>query len=67
MMQPTSSSWPLWLPNDNPLSLVRYVRPAEVARHVQLPGRSGESRVARLRAVYATLAAKEIGLSLIHI
>ena len=43
------------------LALVRYVRPAEVARHVQLPGRSGESRLARLRAVYATLAAKEIG------
>ena len=43
------------------LALVRYVRPAEVARHVQLPGRSGESRVTRLRAVYAALAAKRIG------
>jgi hypothetical protein len=50
-----------WSLSGEELALVRYVPPAEVARHVQLPGRSGESRLARLRAVYATLAAKEIG------
>ena len=52
-----------WSLAGEPLALLRYVQPAEVARHVQLPGRSGESRLARLRAVYAALQAKEIGYS----
>ncbi|MDQ3153291.1 MAG: tetratricopeptide repeat protein, partial [Actinomycetota bacterium] len=55
------TDWGPWSLSGEELALVRYVRPAEVARHVELPGRSGESRVARLRAVYAALAAKEIG------
>ena len=55
------TDWGPWSLSGEELALVRYVRPDEVARHVQLPGRSGESRLARLRAVYATLAAKEIG------
>ena len=50
-----------WLLSGEELALVRYVRPAEVARHVALPGRSGESRVTRLQAVYDALAAKRVG------
>ncbi len=50
-----------WSLAGEPLALLRYVQPAEVARHVQLPGGSGESRLTRLRAVYAALRAKTIG------
>ncbi|MGH3785720.1 MAG: tetratricopeptide repeat protein [Pseudonocardiaceae bacterium] len=50
-----------WALGGEPLALVRYVRPKEVARHVKLPGGSGESRLTRLRAVYAALAEKKIG------
>lgn len=41
--------------------MARYVLPAEVAAYVQLPGRSGESRLTRLRAVYQALAELKIG------
>lgn len=47
-----------WALGGEPLVLVRYMRPQEVARHVPLPGRSEESR---LRAVYAAFAGKKIG------
>ncbi|MGH3913110.1 MAG: hypothetical protein ACRDTC_06830, partial [Pseudonocardiaceae bacterium] len=49
-----------WALGGEPLALVRYVRPREVARHVTLPGGSGEARLTRLRAVYAALAEKKI-------
>ena len=43
------------------MALARYVLPDQVARHARLPGRSGESRLARLRAVYQALAQLKIG------
>ena len=46
-----------WSLGGEELALVRYVDPAEVARHVQLPGPSAEGRLARLREVYTRLAA----------
>ena len=55
------ADWASWSLAGEELALVRYVRPREVARHVRLPGRSGESRLARLRGVYSALAAKQIG------
>ncbi|MBV9013981.1 MAG: hypothetical protein JO272_18395 [Pseudonocardiales bacterium] len=55
------SSWPRWSLEGEPLALARYVLPDQVARHARLPGRSGESRLARLRAVYQALAQLKIG------
>ncbi len=55
------SSWPRWSLEDEPLALARYVLPDQVARHVPLPGLSGESRLARLRAVYEAIAKLTIG------
>ena len=55
------ADWASWSLAGEELALVRYVRPREVAQHVRLPGRSGESRLARLRGVYSALAAKQIG------
>ncbi len=54
------SSWPRW-PLDDPPALAHYVRPDQVAHHVPLPGPSGESRLARLRAVYEAIAGLRIG------
>ncbi len=50
-----------WSLDGEELALLRYVRPAEVARQVQLPGPSGEGIAARLAAVYGRLAAVGIG------
>ena len=58
------ADWASWSLAGEELALVRYVRPREVARLGQLPGRSGESRLARLRGVYSALAAKQIGYAL---
>jgi hypothetical protein len=55
------SSWPRWSLADEPLALARYVRPDQVARQVPLPGPSGESRLARLQAVYEAMAKLNIG------
>jgi hypothetical protein len=55
------TDWAPWSLAGEELALLRYVRPGEVARHVQLPGPSGESCVTRLRAVYAALAARRVG------
>ena len=55
------SSWPRWALDGEPLALRRYVLPDGVARHVSLPGRSAESPLARLRAVYEALAERKIG------
>jgi hypothetical protein len=46
---------------DDPPALAHYVRPDQVAHHVPLPGPSGESRLARLRAVYEAIAGLRIG------
>lgn len=43
------------------MALCRHVLPGEVAGYLQLPGRSGDSRVARLRAVYEALTERKIG------
>ena len=50
-----------WSLAGEPLALLRYVSPGEVARHVRLPGPSAESGARRLRAVYTALAEKTIG------
>ena len=55
------SRWPRWSLDGEPLALARYVLPDQIARHVRLPGRSGESRLTRLRAVYEALAKLKIG------
>jgi len=55
------SDWAAWPLGDKPLALARYVLPDHVASYMQLPGRSGESRLRRLRAVYAALAELRIG------
>ncbi|MGH3811806.1 MAG: lipase/acyltransferase domain-containing protein [Pseudonocardiaceae bacterium] len=55
------SRWAPWSLDGEPLALRRYVLPSEVARHLLLPGRSGESRLTRLRTVYAALADLKIG------
>ena len=54
-----SSRWPRWQLGGG--SLTPYVQPDEVGRLLQLPGRSGESRLTRLRAVWAALAERRIG------
>ncbi|MDN5851297.1 MAG: hypothetical protein L0K86_00360, partial [Actinomycetia bacterium] len=54
-----SSRWPRWQLGGG--SLTPYVQPDEVGRLLQLPGRSGESRPTRLRAVWAALAQRKIG------
>ncbi|MGH3755641.1 MAG: hypothetical protein ACRDRP_23695, partial [Pseudonocardiaceae bacterium] len=57
----TVTDWPPWALVGEPLALARYVLPDHVARYVQLPGPSGESRLRRLRTVYAGLAELKIG------
>lgn len=54
-----SDRWPRWQLGGG--SLTPYVQPGEVGRLVELPGRSGESRMTRLREVWAALAARQIG------
>ena len=55
------SNWPRWSLQGEPLALAKYVLTAEVARYLQLPGRSADSRLTRLRAVYAAVAERGIG------
>ncbi|MGH3815487.1 MAG: hypothetical protein ACRDUV_24055, partial [Pseudonocardiaceae bacterium] len=55
------SSWPRWSLDDEPLALAHYVLPDQVARHVPLPGPSGESGLARVQAVYEAIARLKIG------
>ena len=55
------SNWPRWSLQGEPLALAKYVLPGEVARYLQLPGRSADSRLTRLRAVYAAVAERGIG------
>ena len=50
----TAVMWPAWSPA-NPADLARYVVPAVVARHAQIPGPSPESALVRLGGVWGAL------------
>ncbi|MCH0542101.1 tetratricopeptide repeat protein [Streptomyces sp. MUM 203J] len=53
--------WPPWPAEEDPAELARYALPGTVARHVRIPGPSGESAVTRLRAVWQRLSEQDIG------
>jgi hypothetical protein len=60
----TSTDWPAWSLDRAPFDLVRYVLPEVVRQHLPIPEMSGESAMARLRAVWEALRA--VGIGYVH-
>lgn len=57
----TGMQWPPWHLAGEPVGLVKYVNPAAVMRHLQLPGPSDGDPLLRVQAVYEAIANAGVG------